>query len=192
MGTPFENFVNTELPLRQVLLRGTLVPSANSGVPAVIGTYYLNLNTGKRYEKTGEADTAWADLNAQSQAMSYMTFTNTSGSIITAGTVLTVNSSGVYVPAKADTLANSMGTVGVVTETVAIGADGYIQTRDRSLVLTDANLTVGSRVYLSEINAGKATSTVPATAGNTILVLGIASAVDHLVLNIRLEVVILA
>jgi hypothetical protein len=66
MATQFEIFVNTELPVRQVLLRGSLDPRTAPGVPATIGAYYKNLNTGDRYEKVGSADTAWNLVSAGS------------------------------------------------------------------------------------------------------------------------------
>lgn len=188
MGTPFENFVNIELPMRQVLLRGNVVPSAGAGVPASIGAYYLNLLTGARYEKTAEADTAWTEMAAAGSS-GYMKFTNNTGSTILGGTVVRINSSGDVVAASADALANCEGVFGITFGDTLAAAEGKIITRDKATVRTSATLTVGLRVYLS-VTSGEATSTPPSTAPNVIFLLGIASGTSEVILNAHLEQVI--
>ncbi len=60
MATPFEEFVNAELPNRQVLLKG-------SGAPTMIatqGSYYVDTATDNRWEKLGNTiDNNWVILS---------------------------------------------------------------------------------------------------------------------------------
>ena len=58
----FENFIQDELPLRQVVIKSSGDPSTGSGVIAAIGTYYLDTNNNfKRYEKFGSGNTDWRE-----------------------------------------------------------------------------------------------------------------------------------
>lgn len=63
MASQFENFVRTELPLRQVLLQGAGNPAtANNGAGTIapIGAYLLDTNDNyKRYVKYGLGSTDW-------------------------------------------------------------------------------------------------------------------------------------
>jgi len=57
----FEDFIQDELPLRQVVVKASGNPSTEPGYIAAIGTYYLNTdNNFKRYEKTGSGNTDWS------------------------------------------------------------------------------------------------------------------------------------
>ena len=62
MATPFEDFVNSELPNRQVTLKGSFDPSAGAGVIGLLGTYFLKTDVVPhvRYEKTGLQDVDWS------------------------------------------------------------------------------------------------------------------------------------
>ena len=56
----FEDFIQDELPLRQVVIKASGNPMTGSGYIAAIGTYYLDTNDSfKRYEKTVSGNTDW-------------------------------------------------------------------------------------------------------------------------------------
>jgi len=68
MATPFQEYVNAELPNRQIMLQGTQDPRTGSGVASNLGAYYYKTDDGTRYEKTGSADTAWTLLGSAGTA----------------------------------------------------------------------------------------------------------------------------
>ena len=56
----FEDFIQDELPLRQVVVKAAGDPTTGDGYIAAIGTYYLDTdNSFKRYEKIGSGNTDW-------------------------------------------------------------------------------------------------------------------------------------
>ena len=56
----FEDFIQDELPLRQVVVKAAGDPTTGDGYIAAIGTYYLDTDNGfKRYEKFGSGNNDW-------------------------------------------------------------------------------------------------------------------------------------
>jgi len=56
----FEDFIQDELPLRQVVVKSSGDPTSGDGYIAAIGTYYLDTsNSFKRYEKVGSGNVDW-------------------------------------------------------------------------------------------------------------------------------------
>lgn len=56
----FEDFIQDELPLRQVVVKADGNPSTGDGYIAAVGTYYLDTADGfKRYEKFDSGNTDW-------------------------------------------------------------------------------------------------------------------------------------
>ena len=56
----FEDFIQDELPLRQVVVKAAGNPTTGDGYIAAIGTYYLDTDDSfKRYEKVGSGNTDW-------------------------------------------------------------------------------------------------------------------------------------
>lgn len=56
----FEDFIQDELPLRQVVVKAAGDPTTGSGYIAAIGTYYLDTDDNfKRYEKVGSGNNDW-------------------------------------------------------------------------------------------------------------------------------------
>ena len=56
----FEDFIQDELPLRQVVVKAAGDPTTGDGYIAAIGTYYLDTdNNFKRYEKIGSGNNDW-------------------------------------------------------------------------------------------------------------------------------------
>lgn len=59
----FEDFIQDELPLRQVVVKSAGDPTTGAGYIAAIGTYYLDTdNNFKRYEKSGSGNTDWREV----------------------------------------------------------------------------------------------------------------------------------
>jgi hypothetical protein len=63
--------------------------------------------------------------------------------------------------AKADSEATSAGTLGMVTEPIAVGAEGFITVVGTVNKLNTMGLTAGALVYLSATTAGAYTTTAP-------------------------------
>jgi len=65
----FEDFIQDELPLRQVVVKSSGDPTTGSGYIAAIGTYYLDTdNNFKRYEKIGSGNTDWREVPTTSSS----------------------------------------------------------------------------------------------------------------------------
>lgn len=64
--------------------------------------------------------------------------------------------------AKADSEATSAGTLGMVTEPIAVGAEGFITVVGTVNGLNTSALTAGNLIYLSATTAGAYTTTAPA------------------------------
>lgn len=79
--------------------------------------------------------------------------------------------------ARADTELTSSNTLGVVTEPIAIGAEGFITLMGQVNGLDTSGLTSGGMIYLSPTVAGAFTQTKPA-APNNLVILGWVERVD--------------
>lgn len=89
--------------------------------------------------------------------------------------------------AKADSEATSAGTLGVVTEPIAIGAEGFITMTGAVNKLNTTGLTAGALLYLSASTAGAYTQTPP-TAPNHRVTIGYVERVDNIVGSIYVKV----
>lgn len=89
--------------------------------------------------------------------------------------------------AKADTDATSAGTLGMVTESIAIGAEGFITVMGTVNKLNTTGLTAGAIVYLSPTTAGAYTTTKPVAPQHTVT-LGYVERVDSVVGSIYVKV----
>lgn len=89
--------------------------------------------------------------------------------------------------AKADSEATSAGTLGMVTESIAVGAEGFITMVGTVNKLNTSGLTAGALVYLSATTAGAYTTTPP-TAPNHRVTLGYVERVDSVVGSIYVKV----
>lgn len=79
----FEDFIQDELPLRQVVVKSAGDPTTGDGYIAAIGTYYLDTdNNFKRYEKIGSGNTDWREVPT----------TSSSGGVETEAVVFTTDS----------------------------------------------------------------------------------------------------
>lgn len=89
--------------------------------------------------------------------------------------------------AKANAESTSAGTLGFVAESIAIGAEGWIQVSGTLPKLNTSGLTAGALVYLSAATAGAYTTTAP-TAPNHRVTLGYVERVDTTVGSIYVKV----
>lgn len=89
--------------------------------------------------------------------------------------------------AKADVEATSFGTIGLVAESIASGAEGFVIVSGALYKLNTTGLTAGSTVYLSPTTAGAITTTKP-QAPDQLVVLGWVERVDNNVGSIYVKV----
>lgn len=116
----------------------------------------------------------------------YKTFTNNTGSAITAGSLVAASSSvsGEIVLADSALLSTSEGFIGVVVSTINNGASGQVQiageaTVDNGSVAFD----LGKRVYLG---LGIGTKTAPTADATAVVLVGIATATNKVILQPQL------
>ena len=91
---------------------------------------------------------------------------NTSG--MTAGTIYYYRSTGAWVSAQADSTTTSLGLLGVALGSAA--SDGVLI--QGTVTLNHDPGALGDTLYLSDINAGRATSTVPSSTNDVVRVIG--------------------
>jgi len=89
--------------------------------------------------------------------------------------------------ARADVESTSFGTIGLVAESIASGAEGFIITSGALYKLNTSTLTAGATVYLSPTTAGAVTTTKP-QAPNQLVVLGWVERVDNTVGSIYVKI----
>lgn len=116
---------------------------------------------------------------------------NGSGSTMTKGQVVyIVGAQGNRVDvrlAKADAESTSAGTIGIVAESFASGAEGWVQASGTMPKLDTSALTAGQPLYLSAATAGAYTTTRP-TAPNHTVILGWVERVSATVGSIYIKV----
>ncbi len=89
--------------------------------------------------------------------------------------------------ARADVEATSFGTIGLVAETMANGAEGFVIVSGALYKLNTSALVAGATVYLSPTTAGAITTTKP-QAPDQLVVLGWVERVDNIVGSIYVKV----
>jgi hypothetical protein len=89
--------------------------------------------------------------------------------------------------ARADVEATSFGTIGLVAETIANGAEGFIIVSGALYKLNTTGLTAGATVYLSPTTAGAVTTTKP-QAPDQLVVVGWVERVDNTVGSIYVKI----
>ena len=89
--------------------------------------------------------------------------------------------------ARANVEANSYGTLGLVAETIGIGAEGYIIVSGALYKIDTTGLTAGSTVYLSPTTAGAITGTKP-QAPDQLVIIGFVERVDNIVGSIYVKI----
>lgn len=124
-------------------------------------------------------------------AQEYARVFNDSGTTITKGQAVYISGAqGNRVAvklARADVEATSFGTLGLVAETIANGAEGYIIVSGALYKLNTLGLTAGAVVYLSPTTAGAITITKP-QAPDQLVVLGFVERVHATVGSIYVKV----
>jgi len=120
-------------------------------------------------------------------AAAAVSFTNNTGGQLDANTVvaLSITVAGEIIAGDASGIATCEGIVGVVKANIADEASGLVQIAGEVTPSKTANFDLGKRVYVSE-TTGEATKTAPTTASSVIYLLGIASALDKVILQPQL------
>lgn len=116
---------------------------------------------------------------------------NDSGTTLTKGQVVYISGAqGNRVAvklARADVEATSFGTIGLVAESIASGAEGFIIVSGALYKLDTTGLTAGATVYLSPTTAGAVTTTKP-QAPQQLVVVGWVERVDNIVGSIYVKI----
>lgn len=89
--------------------------------------------------------------------------------------------------AQADGDPNSVSTIGMACENIAIGGEGFVTAMGLVEKLNTTGLTAGQPIYLSAVTAGAYTQTAP-TAPNHLVTLGYVERVDNNVGSIWMKV----
>ena len=139
-------------------------------VPATVGTMSWDDGDGVPSVLL-KGGTSTLQVGTQEYARVY----NDSGTTLTIGKVVYISGAqGNRVAvklARADVEATSFGTIGVVSETIANGAEGFILVSGALYKLNTIGLVAGATVYLSPTTAGAITTTKP-QAPDQLVVIG--------------------
>ena len=131
------------------------------------------------------------NVNLQVGTQEYARVYNDNGTTITKGQVVYISGAqGNRVAvklARADVEATSFGTIGIVAETIANGAEGFIIVSGALYKLDTTGLTAGATVYLSPSTAGAITTTKP-QAPQQLVVLGWVERVNATVGSIYVKI----
>ncbi len=131
------------------------------------------------------------NVNLQVGTQEYARVYNDSGTTLTRGQVVYISGSqGNRVAvklARADVEATSFGTIGLVAETMANGAEGFVIVSGALYKLDTSALVAGATVYLSPTTAGAITTTKP-QAPQQLVVLGWVERVDNIVGSIYVKI----
>ncbi len=131
------------------------------------------------------------NVTLQIGTQEYARVFNDSGTTLTKGQAVYISGSqGNRVAvklARANLEATSFGTIGLVAETMANGAEGFVIVSGALYKLNTTGLTAGATVYLSPTTAGAVTTTKP-QAPDQLVVLGWVERVDNTVGSIYVKV----
>lgn len=111
-----------------------------------------------------------------------ITITSTSGAVIAQYDVVQLQSDGKFDPASAAAQGSTSGLLGIALNSTA-GADQAVTVLLFGLLGGQTGLTAGSTYYLST-SGGAITATQPATSGNQVRVIGVATSTTTLFVNI--------
>jgi hypothetical protein len=155
-------------------------------VPATVGTMSWDDGDGVPSVLL-KGGTSTLQVGTQEYARVY----NDSGTTLTIGQVVYISGAqGNRVAvklARADVEATSFGTIGVVSETIANGAEGFILVSGALYKLNTIGLVAGATVYLSPTTAGAVTTTKP-QAPDQLVVIGWVERVNATVGSIYVKI----
>lgn len=114
----------------------------------------------------------------------YVTFTNNTGSTLSAGDVVALSQTvaGEIIAADATALSTCESVAGIVAETITNGSAGLVQISGEAIVAQTVAFDLGKRVYVSE-TAKQGTKTAPTTVSSVVYHLGGATATNKVLLN---------
>jgi hypothetical protein len=155
-------------------------------VPAVVGT--MSWDDGDGVTSTLLKG---GNVTLQNGTQEYARVFNDSGATLTIGQAVYISGAqGNRVAvklARANLESTSFGTIGLVAETIANGAEGFIIVSGALYKLNTTGLTAGATVYLSPTTAGAITTTKP-QAPNQLVVLGWVERVSSTVGSIYVKI----
>jgi hypothetical protein len=176
---------------------------AVSGVNSIVTPDYITFDTtaaetsatGKLFWDDGDGVLSnglkGGNVTLQIGTQEYARCFNDSGSTLTKGQAVYISGAqGNRVAvklARADVEATSFGTIGLVAETIANGAEGFIIVSGALYKLDTTGFTAGATVYLSPTTAGALTTTKP-QAPDQLVVVGWVERVDNIVGSIYVKV----
>ena len=148
----------------------------------------LNLSSHKLLNVTDPTDPQDAATKAYVDSIAtpvgtYMYLTN--------GDVVTLNPGDVVIAhtvpqqmvrGDADSPTTAQSVLGIVDETVIVGAVGRVQITGERIVSTSATLVPGYPAYLSQ-TAGHTTPVVPTASGSAVMMVGVATATNKILIN---------
>lgn len=191
MGTPFENFVNTELPRRPALLTQWLTSydgDPNDGMaPLVIqnspiGTFYLQTTGSVLWQRKTSSATSWEVVGGGSSAATTLVSATVyvCPPTVVVGDLVYLDSADEVGLASADS-PDTMPTLGAVHSKT-----------DATHCLVQYNgdlggfsgLTVDATYYVSDSDPGKITDVPPSAAGSVLQVVGKARNTTTLILSV--------
>ena len=167
MATPFENFVNDELPRRSGV--ATLPVGGNFTANKYLKTTGIGLTV-------SASDVSYSSAPDNNTGSGF-SFSAVAGENLVAGEVCYVSSAGKCLKAQAD---SALTTPAVVMAVANINIDEVGSFMSMGFFRNDAwSLTVGSvggqgLLFLSPATAGLMTQTVPSASGNQVQILGYA------------------
>ena len=118
----------------------------------------------------------------------FVTYANNTGATLNAGDVVALSQTlaGNIIAARANAEATCTGVIGIVAATITDGNSGQVQIAGEATVNNNSvSLTLGTRAYLSDATAKVVTSTAPTTAGTVVYLIGIASDVNKVLLQLN-------
>lgn len=165
---------------------------------------YLQIDTAATPPTVVEGTLAWDSGNGTAELglkggnvtllageQQYTRVYNDTASTMTKGQVVYINGAqGNRVSvrlARADTDATSKDTIGLVAESIAAGAEGWVINAGSLYKLNTNTLTAGATIYLSPTTAGAYTTTKPTAPDHTVI-LGFVQRVDATVGSLYLKV----
>lgn len=162
---------------------GPMPTGSITGITAIETPDYIQFDTTPSVTPTGAGSIFWdngnqsfsvnlnADVQLQLGQENVVLVYNNSASTITTGSVVAVNGAQGQRPAvvlaDADSEALSAATLGVATQDIAAGQEGFVCTFGVVRGINTASFSAGAPVYLSQ-TAGQFTSTRPAAPAHTV------------------------
>lgn len=184
------NAIDTALGLRP--LSTDLASTANAKGASLIGIEDAGSNFTATTVEAALAEVAdRVDVLEDGVRAVDLYFVNGEGFQINAGSVVIVSQgvAGEILIANANAFATCEGVIGVAMENIASAASGKVRICGEATVIPEASLPLGKRVYVSPANSGFVTDVAPTDTDTVQYLMGISTATNKIVLNMKLEAI---